>query len=146
MRPLGAQGDQDLAERAAAAMFREDRNAQAMGMTVSAVAPGSATVSLAVSDTMVNGLDVCHGGIIFALADTAMAFASNSRGGTNLASGASIDFLAPVRLGEEMVASAVELFCEGRVGVYSVTVSVGDSTVALLRGKTKRVSEDGPGS
>ena len=89
-------------------MFAEDRNAHAMGMIVSAVAPGSATVEMTVLESMANGLDVCHGGVVFALADTAMAFASNARGGTNLASNASIEWLAPARVGDRLVAEASE--------------------------------------
>ena len=79
-------GSQEIADAAAAAMFAEDRNAHAMGIIVSAVGPGTATVEMTVAETMANGLDTCHGGVIFMLADTAMGFASNSRGGTNLAS------------------------------------------------------------
>ena len=97
-------GSQEIADAAAAAMFAEDRNAHAMGMIVSAVAPGNATVEMTVLESMANGLDVCHGGVVFALADTAMAFASNARGGTNLASNASIEWLAPARVGDRLVA------------------------------------------
>jgi acyl-CoA thioesterase len=133
-------GSQEIADAAAAAMFAEDRNAHAMGMIVSAVAPGSATVEMTVLESMANGLDVCHGGVVFALADTAMAFASNARGGTNLASN------APARVGDQLVAEASETHHQGRTGVYGVVVSGPKGVVAVFHGKTKRISDDGPAS
>ena len=117
-----------------------------MGMIVSAVAPGSATVEMTVLESMANGLDVCHGGVVFTLADTAMAFASNARGGTNLASNASIEWLAPARVGDRLVAEASETHHQGRTGVYGVVVSGPKGVVAVFHGKTKRISDDGPAS
>lgn len=139
-------GSQEIADAAAAAMFAEDRNAHSMGMVVTTVAPGAATVEMTVLPSMANGLDVCHGGVIFALADTAMAFASNARGGTNLAAHAAIDWLAPGRVGDELTASATETFHDGRTGFYEVTVSGPAGTIAVFHGRTKKVSDDGPGS
>lgn len=139
-------GSQEIADAAAAAMFAEDRNAHAMGMVVTTVAPGAATVEMTVLDSMVNGLDVCHGGVVFALADTAMAFASNARGGTNLAAHAAIDWLAPARAGEALTATASETFHDGRTGFYEVTVTGPSGTVAVFHGRTKKISDDGPGS
>ena len=139
-------GSQEVADAAAAAMFAEDRNAHAMGMVVTTVAPGSATVEMVVAPSMANGLDVCHGGVIFALADTAMAFASNARGGTNLAAHAAIDWLAPARVGDELTASAAETFHDGRTGFYDVVVTGPDGTVAIFHGRTKKIAEHGPGS
>ena len=126
-------GSQEIADAAAAAMFAEDRNARAMGMIVSAVTPGSATVEMTVLESMANGLDVCHGGVVFALADTAMAFASNARGGTNLASNASIEWLAPARVDDRLVAEASETHHQGRTGVYGVVVSGPEGVVAAIR-------------
>ena len=137
-------GSQEIADAAAAAMFAQDRNAHAMGMVVTTVAPGAATVEMTVVASMVNGLDVCHGGVIFALADTAMAFASNARGGTNLAAHAAIDWLAPARVGHALTASANETFHDGRIGFYDVTVSGPDGTIAVFHGRTKKVSDEGP--
>ncbi|MEM9465118.1 MAG: hotdog fold thioesterase [Actinomycetota bacterium] len=139
-------GSQEIADAAAAAMFAEDRNAHAMGMVVTTVAPGAATVEMTVLDSMANGLDVCHGGVVFALADTAMAFASNARGGTNLAAHAAIDWLAPARVGDALTASATETFHDGRTGFYEVTVAGPEGTVAIFHGRTRKVAEDGPGS
>ena len=139
-------GSQEIADAAAAAMFAEDRNAHAMGIIVSAVGPGSATVEMTVTEAMANGLETCHGGIVFMLADTAMGFASNSRGGTNLASNASIEWLAPGLVGDRLVAEASENHHAGRTGIYDVTVSGPNGVIAVFRGKTKKISDDGPGS
>ncbi len=139
-------GSQEIADAAAAAMFAEDRNAHAMGMVVTTVAPGAATVEMTVLESMANGLDVCHGGVVFALADTAMAFASNARGGTNLAAHAAIDWLAPARVGDHLTATATETHQDGRTGFYDVTVTGPDGTIAVFHGRTKRVSDQGPGS
>ncbi len=139
-------GSQEIADAAAAAMFAQDRNAHAMGMVVTTVAPGSATVEMTVTESMANGLDVCHGGVVFALADTAMAFASNARGGTNLAAHAAIDWLAPARVGDALQAVATETFENGRTGFYDVEVTGPEGVVAIFHGRTKRVSDEGPGS
>jgi acyl-CoA thioesterase len=127
-------------------MFAEDRNAHAMGMVVTTVAPGSATVEMSVQPSMANGLDVCHGGVVFALADTAMAFASNARGGTNLAAHAAIDWVAPARVGDALTAAATETFHDGRTGFYDVIVSGPNGAVAIFHGRTKKVSDEGPAS
>lgn len=135
---------QARAEAARDAMFAGDRVAQELGMVVSAVGPGTATVDMTVSASMCNGLDVCHGGVIFSLADAAMAFASNGFGGTHLASDASIDWLAPARIGESLSATATQTARRGRTGLFHVEVTGPDGVVAVFRGKTKMVSADGP--
>lgn len=127
-------------------MFAEDRNARAMGIVVSAVSPGAATVEMTVVESMANGLETCHGGIVFAVADTAMGFASNSLGGTHLASSATIEWLAPAYVGDRLVAVATEAHRAGRTGIYDITVSGPNGVVAVFRGKTKQVSAEGPGS
>lgn len=125
-------------------MFASDRASQGLGMEVTEVAPGAATVTMTVTAEMCNGLDVCHGGLIFALADSAMAFACNSHGGSHLASDASIDWLAPGRIGDELVAVATETVRRGRTGLYQIDVTGPDGVVAVFRGKTKMISNDGP--
>lgn len=135
---------QERAEAARDAMFAEDRVAHAMGMEVTAVGPGTAAVSMTVTETMCNGLDICHGGLIFTLADAAMAFACNAHGGSHLASDASIDWLAPGRIGDRLVATATETTRRGRTGLYQVEVEGPDGMVAVFRGKTKMVSTEGP--
>lgn len=135
---------QARAEAARDAMYGDDRVAHLLGMVVSAVGPGTATVDMTVTETMCNGLGVCHGGLVFALADAAMAFASNSRGGSHLASDASIDWLAPARPGDHLTATAHESARKGRTGLYQVDVSGPEGLIAVFRGKTKMVSSDGP--
>ena len=135
---------QARAEAARDAMFANDRVAHELGMVVSAVSPSTATVDMTVTETMCNGLDVCHGGVIFSLADAAMAFASNGLGGTHLASDASIDWLAPARVGDRLTATATESARRGRTGLFQVQVHGPDGVVAIFRGKTKMVSSDGP--
>lgn len=86
-----------------------------------------------------NGHRLCHGGYLFLLADTALAFASNSHGVPTVASGADIVFLRPSGLGEELVADAQERARSGRSGVYDVTVRSGETTIAEFRGRTRAV-------
>ena len=127
-------------------MFAADHNAHTMGMSVTSIAPGEATVEMTVTAAMANGFDVCHGGVIFTLADTAMAYASNSRGGTNLAAGASIDFVAPARVGETLIARAHETHQTGRTGFYAATVTASTAVVAIFHGRTKRIADEGLGA
>ena len=135
---------QARAEAARDAMYAGDRVAHTLGMVVSAVGPSTATVDMTVTETMCNGLDVCHGGVIFSLADAAMAFASNGLGGTHLASDASIDWLAPARIGDQLTATATESARRGRTGLFHVEVRGPEGVIAVFRGKTKMVSTDGP--
>lgn len=117
-------------------MHDSDAASQALGIEVIAAQPDAATVALTVTPTMVNGLDVCHGGIIFLVADTAMAHASNAAGDRTLSTTASIEWLRAVSVGERLIATASVAARRGRNTVYDVVVQVGDETVALLRGQT----------
>ena len=131
---------QALADAAAQAMWQRDTNAHARGMELVAVSPGEATVRMRVAPDMVNGHHICHGGMLFTLADTAFAYACNSYNLNTVASACHIDFLAPAREGDMLEARAVERSASGRTGVYDVTVSVvGGDTVALFRGKSYRI-------
>ena len=132
---------QALAEAVAAAMWSRDRAAQALGMRIEHVGPGRATVRMTVRGDMVNGHHICHGGLIFTLADTAFAYACNAYNRNTVASGCNIDFVAPGKEGDTLQAEAVERALSGRTGVYDVTVrdSAG-KTVALFRGKSYRIS------
>jgi acyl-CoA thioesterase len=99
------------------------------------VAPGRATVKMIITETMVNGHGMGHGGYLFLLADSAFAFACNTYGMVTVASAAEVVFLAPARSGDELIASAVERARFGRNGIYDVTVSRSDGTVlAEFRG------------
>ena len=88
---------QALAEAVATAMWARDRAGQALGMRIEAVGPGTATLAMPVRGDMVNGHHICHGGMIFSLADTAFAYACNSYNKNTVASACHIDFLAPAK-------------------------------------------------
>jgi acyl-CoA thioesterase len=124
------------AEQQAAEMYAADRASQSLGITISGVGPGRATATMLVSEEMVNGHGICHGGYVFLLADTAFAFACNTYGGPVVAAGADVSFLAPVRAGDELVAEAVERVLRGRSGLYDVTVRSGEAVVAEFRGRS----------
>ena len=90
---------------------------------------------------MVNGHHICHGGMIFTLADTAFAYACNSYNANTVASACHIDFLAPAKEGQMLEAEAIEQSLSGRTGVYDVTVRIaGGRSVALFRGKSYRIA------
>ena len=110
------------AARVGERMWAEDAASRALGMRLEHVGPGTARLALAVEARHANGLGTCHGGILFALADTAFAFACNARGARAVAQRCSIDFVAPARVGDALVASAREVHLAGRSGVYDVEV------------------------
>lgn len=126
-----------LARECAATMYARDAASQTLGITVEIPAPGQARAEMTVRDDMLNGFGVCHGGIVFALADTAFAFACNAYGQLTVAAGADIDFLRPVRLGDCLIATAVERHRGRRSGVYDVVVEIRDANVvAVFRGRS----------
>lgn len=132
---------QQIAERVAGEMFARDSASQSLGMQVKEVRPGYARLTLIVRSDMLNGHAICHGGVIFSLADSAFAFACNSHNQNTVASGCSIDFLAPAKAGDELSAEAVERALPGRIGVYDVTVTNSEGrTIALFRGRSYRVT------
>jgi acyl-CoA thioesterase len=138
---LSAVERQALAERSARALYDPDRASQALGMRITAIAPRACTVRMTVRGDMTNGHAICHGGIIFALADSAFAFACNSGGEPTVAASASIDFLAPAREGDELTAAAHEVWSRGRSGIYEVVVTnQAGAQIALFRGRSHRVS------
>jgi acyl-CoA thioesterase len=129
----------EIARRSADAMWAEDRASQGLGMRIVDVAPGRASLEMTVRDDMVNGHAIGHGGLTFTLADSAFAFACNSYNRSTVAAGADIRFLAPTRLGDVLVAEAVERERSGRDGVYDVTVRCGDVVVAEFVGRSKEI-------
>lgn len=139
--PLTADETQSLAEATRDAMYARDRAAQALGIQIQAIRPGFAVLSMKVRSDMVNGHHICHGGMIFTLADTAFAYACNSYNKNTVASACNIDFLAPGREGAMLTAEAQEQSLSGRTGVYDVTVRDDSGRViALFRGKSYRIS------
>jgi acyl-CoA thioesterase len=131
---------QQTAERAVRVLYEQDRASQSLGMRITRVAPGEAEMTMQVRTDMTNGHDICHGGFVFALADSTFAFACNSHGDSTVAAAASIDFLAPVRAGDTLTATARELWRGGRSGLYEIVVAnQRGEPVALFRGRSQRV-------
>jgi acyl-CoA thioesterase len=120
-------------------MWAGDRASQALDMTLDAVGPGTATLSMTLRDDMVNGHAIGHGGLTFTLADSAFAFACNSYNRVTVAAGAEIRFRRPTRLGDVLVAVATERERDGRDGVYDVLVTVGDEVVAVFTGRSREL-------
>ena len=121
----------------AAAMFANDRASQALGITVRSLAPGRSELAMTVTDLMVNGHGIAHGGYVFLLADTAFACACNYPGAVTVAASADITFVSPAHEGETLVARAVERQRYGRSGIYDVAVTSGDRAVAEFRGLSR---------
>lgn len=120
-----------------AAMLGRDAASRALGIDVETPAAGEAVAAMTVTASMLNGFGVCHGGFLFALADTAFAFACNGGEDVTVAAAASIDFLKPVTEGTRLTARAVERSRGSRTGVYDVTVTDEDGqNVALFRGRS----------
>jgi acyl-CoA thioesterase len=139
---------EEVARRSAEAMWAEDRASRGLGMTLEAVGPGTATLSMPVAENMVNGHAIGHGGYTFILADSAFAFACNSYNRSTVAAGAEIRFRRPTRLGDRLVATASERERAGQNGVYDVLVTVGDEVVAVFVGRSKEIGGslyDAPG-
>jgi acyl-CoA thioesterase len=130
---------EETARRSAAAMWADDQASQAFGMTLDAVGPGTATVSLTLRPDMVNGHGIGHGGITFTLADSAFAFACNSYNRSTVAAAAEIRFRRPTHLGDRLVATATERARTGRDGEYDVLVTVGEEVVAVFVGRSKEI-------
>jgi acyl-CoA thioesterase len=137
---LSAAEAQALADRVAQAMWARDDASQRLGMRIVAVAPGRAELAMAVRADMLNGHAICHGGFIFTLCDSAFAYACNSYNLNTVASGCSIDFLAPAREGDVLAAIAHERSMAGRTGVYDIEVTnQRGEPIALFRGKSYRI-------
>ncbi len=129
---------QEIAERSAQAMWARDDASKWLGCSLDAVAPGSATLSMTVETHHTNGHDICHGGYIFTLADSAFAFACNSYNQIVVAQHNSITFIAPGALGDRLTAVAREVARFGRSGIYDVRVENQDGKViAEFRGNSR---------
>jgi acyl-CoA thioesterase len=136
-----ADGRQRTAERAVDALWRGDEASQRLGMRVESCGPGRATVTMPVRPDMVNGHRICHGGLVFTLADSAFAFACNSYGDNTVAAGAAIEFLLPAREGDLLRAVATERWRAGRAGIYEIEVTnQRGETVALFRGRSHQIA------
>lgn len=132
---------EQLAEEVARSMWPKDAASNFLGIRIAAIRPGYARLLMTVRPEMANGHHVCHGGLIFTLADSAFAYACNSYNKNTVASACHIDFLAPAKIGDILEAEAVEQSLAGRTGVYDITVkNRSGKTVALFRGKSYRIN------
>ena len=128
---------QQVADRVREGMFRNDRASKWLGMRILQVAPGQAVLQMTVRDEMLNGHDICHGGLITTLADSAFAFACNSYDEFTVASGFGVDLLAPGRLGDVLTATCREVSKAGRTGVYDCeVVNQHAQRIAVFRGRS----------
>ena len=134
---LPTHSPQALADHVRTGMLANDRATQGLGIHIAAMGPGHATLEMVVRADMLNGFATCHGGFITTLADSAFAFACNSRNDMTVASGLSIDFLAPAREGDCLTAEAAEVSLAGRTGVYDVNVrNQRGEAIAVFRGRS----------
>jgi acyl-CoA thioesterase len=128
---------QQTAEAVREAMWANDRASKALGMVVTEIGPGRAVLTMTVREDMLNGLDICHGGLVTTLADSAFAFACNAYNEITVASGFDVNLLAPARLDDLLTARAVELSRSGRTGVYDIAVSnQRGEAIAAFRGRS----------
>ena len=129
-----------LAEACAEAMWASDTTARRLNMTRDHIAPGAATLSMEVTEAMLNGHDLAHGGYVFALADTAFAYACNGYNQRVVGHQASITYMAPGRLGDRLTATAREIHRAGRNGIYDVAVTnQRGEPIAEFRGHSRTV-------
>ena len=127
-----------LGLRIATALRAAEASSDFLGLSLEGAGEGWARCSMVVRAEMLNGLETCHGGLIFSLADNAFAWACNSRNVRTFAQAASISFLSPARRGEKLTAEAREESSEGRTGVYTVRVTGEDGrVVAVFQGLSR---------
>ena len=133
-------GADELAKAAGEAMWRADRTSKWLDMRLEEIRAGYTRMSMTVTEDMTNGQAMCHGGLIFTLADSSFGFACNSRNQRAVAAGCAIEFLAPALLGDRLTAECSEQAVAGRSAVYDarVTNQKGE-LIALFRGKSATV-------
>jgi len=129
-----------LARACADTMWKDDAATQSLGMQLISVAPGQAAITMTVTASMVNGHKICHGGYIFTLADSAFAFACNTYNQRTVAQHCAVTFLTSAKLGDKLMARAVERQRSGRSGIYDVTVTREEGNViAEFRGHSRTI-------
>ena len=132
-----ARSPQAVADQVRDGMFANDSASKSLGMQLMEVAPGAATLQMTVRGDMLNGHESCHGGFIAALADSAFAYACNSYNELTVASGFSVDFMAPARQGDLLTARCSEVSKAGRTGVYDAEiVNQRGERLAVFRGRS----------
>jgi len=138
-----AKDSQHMAELTATAMFASDAATRGLDMQIVRVAEGAATLSMLIRPDMLNGHKTCHGGYLFTLADSAFAFACNSRNQVTVAAGCSIEFLSPGREGDVITATAAEQSLTGRTGIYDARLTnQHGQLIALFRGKSHKLNAE----
>jgi acyl-CoA thioesterase len=132
---------------AARDMFEADAASRALGIDLMEAGAGTATARMRVTEAMLNGHQIAHGGYLFLLADTAFACACNSHGPMTVAAGAEVSFIASAHLNDELTAVASERTRYGRNGIYDVTVyretPGGPVAVAEFRGRSRTIQREG---
>ena len=129
-----------LAKACADTMWARDKASIGLGMEIENIGPGTARLSMAVRSDMTNGQDIAHGGFIFTLADSTFAFACNTYNQFAVAQHCTVTFIAPAFEGDRLTATATELNCSGRSGIYDVTVvNQNGETIAEFRGNSRTV-------
>ena len=131
----------ELAAQVGESMYAQDRaSREFMGLELVSCEPGRAVMRMTVRESMLNGHEICHGGLIFTLADSTFAFACNSHNKVTVASGCSIEFLKPARAGDVLTCEGVEQVLQGRHGIYDMKVSnQRGEVVAMFRGKSTSI-------
>ena len=133
----------EVAKQIVNQMYAQDAFSQWLGIERVAVKPGSCVLKMKVRAEMLNGFGIAHGGISYSLADSALAFASNSRGKHALSIETSISHTTPLHAGDEIIATATEEQCSRRIGIYRVEIrSVDGQLAALFKGTVYRKSQD----
>ncbi|MCI1753484.1 MAG: hydroxyphenylacetyl-CoA thioesterase PaaI [Flavobacteriales bacterium] len=133
----------EIATNVVARMMRDDRMSQWLGIEILKVEPGSCTIRMVVREEMNNGFGITHGGISYCVADSALAFASNSHGSHAVSIETSISHVKPVRAGDVLTASATEQSRSSRIAVYQIpVVNQEHVTVALFRGTVFRTGKE----
>jgi acyl-CoA thioesterase len=127
------------AEKAVRALFSRDQASRMLGIEILSIAPGCVRTQMTVRPDMANGHDICHGGILFTMADSAFAYACNSHGESMVGAAASIEFLAPARVDDRLTATAVETHRSERHGIYDVVIATAAGReLAHFRGRCAR--------
>ena len=133
---------QAVADKVREVMFADDAASRMLGLQIAEMAPGRAVLTMAVRPDMLNGFAICHGGLIATLADSAFAFACNSRNALTVASGFGIDILKSAKLNDVLTATAEETSLAGRTGLYDITVkNQHGELIAMFRGRSYRLGD-----
>jgi acyl-CoA thioesterase len=134
--------EQAIADQVRDVMFADDAASRMLGLQITEIAPGRAVLTMTVRADMLNGFAICHGGLIATLADSAFAFACNSRNALTVASGFGIDILKSARLDDVLTATAEETSLAGRTGLYDISVrNQHGELIAMFRGRSYRLGE-----